>query len=85
MGFLPAIRLRGETWRSLFDLSRIDHGLLLLILLHFTNEAGRPMLGPTRPGPEGAAFLRNAYHDIRLMVQAIREYWMPQRVQESSS
>jgi uncharacterized protein len=85
MGFLAAMRLRREAWRPLLNLSRIDHGLLLPILLHCTDEAGRPMLGPTRPGPKGEAFLRNAYHDIPITVPAIREYWMPQRVRGCSS
>jgi uncharacterized protein len=43
-------------------------------------------LGDRRdPGPGGEAFLRNAYHDIPLMIPAIRDYGMPQRVRESSS
>jgi uncharacterized protein len=84
-GFLAAMRLRAEAWRPLLDLGRIDHGLLLPILLHCADEAGRPMLGPTRPGPEGEAFLRNAYHDIPVVVPAIRDYWMPQRVRECST
>jgi uncharacterized protein len=29
-----------------------------------TDDTGRPMLGPVRPGPEGEEFLRNSYHDI---------------------
>jgi uncharacterized protein len=74
MGFLAAMKLRREAWHPLLDLSRIEHALLLPILLHCTDEAGNPMLGPTRPGPEGEAFLRNAYHDIPLTVPAIREY-----------
>jgi uncharacterized protein len=84
-GFLAAMKLRTEAWRPLLDLGRIDHGLLLPILLHCTDDAGRPMLGPTRPGPEGDAFLRNAYHDIPVVIPAIREYWMPQRVRECST
>jgi uncharacterized protein len=79
MGFLAAIKLRRNAWQPLLTLSRIEHGLLLPILLHCTDEAGRPMLGPTRPGPEGEEFLRTAYHDIPVVVPAIREYWMPQR------
>ena len=85
MGFLAAMKLRCEAWRPLLDLSRIEHALLLPILLHCTDEAGYPMLGPTRPGPEGEAFLRNAYHDIPVTVPAIRDYWMPQRVRECSA
>ena len=45
----------------------------------------RTMLGPARPGPGGKEFLRNAYHDIPVMVPAIREYWMPQHVASCSS
>ena len=85
MGFLAAMKLRRDAWRPLLDLSRIQHGLLLPILLHCTDDTGRPMLGPMRPGPEGQAFLRNAYHDIPVVVPAIREYWMPQRVKECSN
>ena len=84
-GFLAALKLRRDAWRPLLDLGQIQHGLLLPILLHCTDDIGRPMLGPTRPGPEGDAFLRNAYHDIPVVVPAIREYWMPQRVKECSS
>ena len=79
VGFLAAMKLRHNAWRPLLNLGRIEHGLLLPILLHCTDEARRPMLGPTRPGPEGEGFLRTAYRDIPLMVPAIREYWMPQR------
>lgn len=73
------MKLRDDAWQPLHDLGRIEHGLLLPILLHCTDSAGRPLLGPVRPGPEGAEFLRTAYHDIPLVVPAIREFWMPQR------
>jgi uncharacterized protein len=79
MGFLAAVKLRLDAWRPLLDLSRIEHGLLLPILLHCNDDAGHPMLGPMPPDPEGEEFLRTAYHDIPVMVPAIREYWMPQR------
>ena len=79
MGFVAATRLRYDAWRPLRDISRIEHGLLLPILLHCTDSAGRPVLGPVRPGPEGQEFLRTAYHDIPLVIPAIREFWMPQR------
>jgi len=83
-GFLAAMKLRYDAWQPLCGLGRFEHGLLLPILLHCTDAAGRPMLGPVRPGPEGAAFLRTAYHDIPLVVPAIREFWMPQRVASCS-
>jgi len=80
MGFLAAMKLRYDAWRALRDLNRIEHGLLLPILLHCTDDAGHSMLGPVRPGPAGELFLRTAYHDIPIVVPAIREFWMPQRV-----
>jgi uncharacterized protein len=85
MGFLAAMRLRYDVWRPLRDISRIEHGLLLPILLHCTDSAGRPVLGPVRPGLEGQEFLRTAYHDIPLVIPAIREFWMPQRAQSWST
>ena len=83
MGFLAAMQLRWNEWRPLRDLDRIDHGLLLPILLHCTDQHGSPMLGPPRQGPETETFLREAYHDIPSVVVAIREFWMPQRVAQS--
>lgn len=80
---MAAMTLRRNAWRPLRDLRRQD--LLLPILLHCTDGAGRPLLGPTRPGPEGEAFLRTAYHDIPIVVPAIREFWMPQRVREANT
>lgn len=85
MGFLAAIKLRYDAWRTLRDINRSEHGLLLPILLHCTDSAGRPLLGPLRPGPEGREFLRTAYHDIPLAVPAIREFWMPQRARSWST
>ena len=85
MGFLGAMQLRLDKWRPLLDLSRVDHGLLLPILLYCTDPFGRPMLGPPREGPETEEFFRTAYHDIPLVIPAIREFWMPQRLKEERS
>ena len=57
MGFLSAMRLRFDDWRPLLDLGRIEHGLLLPILLYCTDPLGRPMFGPPREGPETEEFL----------------------------
>ena len=84
-GFLTAMRLRYDAWRPLRDNHRIEHALLLPILLHCTDNAGRPLLGPVRPGPKGQEFLRTAYHDIPLVVPAIREFWMPERARSWST
>jgi uncharacterized protein len=85
MGFIAAMRLRFEAWRPLLDLNRIEHGLLLPILLHCIDPLGRPMPGPPREGPESEAFLRSAYHDIPPVIPAIREFWMPQRVRDAKT
>jgi uncharacterized protein len=79
MGFLAAMQLRWTDWKALRNLDRVEHGLLLPILLHCTDELGRPYLGPPRPGPDTAAFLKNAYHDIPLVVPEIREFYMEER------
>jgi uncharacterized protein len=82
MGFLAAMRLRFDDWRPLLDLGRIEHGLLLPILLYCTDPLGRPMLGPPREGPETEEFLRTAYKDIPIVIPAIRDFWMPQRLRQ---
>ena len=78
-GFHAAMKLRMSTWGPLLDLTDINHGLLLPILLHCVDDQGRPLLGPTRKGREGKAFLRNAHTDIPAVVEAMRQYWMPIR------
>ena len=83
MGFLSAMQLRFDDWQPLLDLSRIDHGLLLPILLYCMDPLGRPMLGPPREGPETEKFLRTAYQDIPLVIPAIRDFWMPQRLNQT--
>jgi uncharacterized protein len=83
MGFVSAMRLRFDAWRPLLDLGRTDHGLMLPILLYCTDPLGRPMLRPPREGPETEEFLRTAYHDIPLVIPAIRDYWMPQRLKQA--
>jgi uncharacterized protein len=84
MGFLAAMQLRFEAWQPLRDLNRIEHGLLLPILLYCVDPLGQPMLGPPRRGAETKAFLRSTHHDIPLVVHEIREFWMPQRVREGN-
>ena len=61
-----------------------DHGLMLPILLYRIDPSGRPMLGPPREGSETEDFIRTAYQDIPLVVPAIREFWMPERVREAN-
>jgi uncharacterized protein len=84
-GFISAMRLRFDDWRPLLDLSRVDHGLLLPILLYTTDPLGRPTLGPPRKGPKTEEFLRTAYHDIPMVIPAIRDFWMPQRLKQADN
>jgi uncharacterized protein len=78
-GFHAAMRLRLSAWAPLLDTSNVNHGLLLPILLHYRDDQGQPMLGPSRSGRETADFLCNAYADIPAVVEALRQYWMPIR------
>ena len=57
----------------------INYGLLLPIFVHCVDNQGRPLLGPTRKGPEGKALVRKAYTDIPAVVEAMCQYWMPIR------
>jgi uncharacterized protein len=64
---------------TLLDTNEINQALLLPILAHCVADQGLPLLGPTRKGPEGKAFMRKAYTEIPTVVEAIRQYWMPIR------
>jgi uncharacterized protein len=78
-GFHAAMQLRLLAWAPLLDLSNVNHGLFLPILLHCVDDHGRPLLGPVRKGRETEEFLRNAHTDIPAVVEALRQYWMPTR------
>jgi uncharacterized protein len=78
-GFYAAMQLRISAWAPLLNTNDINHGLLLPILVHCVDGQGRPLLGPTRKGPDGKAFMRKAYADIPAVVEAMRQYWMPIR------
>ena len=78
-GFYAAMRPRLSDWAPLLDLSSINHGLLLPILLHCVDDQRRPLLGPARIGRETEEFLYSAHSDIPAAVEALRQYWMPIR------
>lgn len=78
-GFHAAMRLRLSAWAPLLDMSNINYGLLLPILMHCVDDQGRPLLGSTRKGPGAEEFLRDAHADIPAVVEAMRQYWMPTR------
>jgi hypothetical protein len=53
-------------------------------LLYCVDPSGHLILGPPREGPEIEGFLRTAYQDIPLVVPAIRDFFMPERVREAN-
>ena len=59
----------------MLDLDSHLHGLMLPILLHCKTSAGQPMLGPPRAGLQTQLFLKQAYTDIPMCVQAIRQHY----------
>ena len=73
------MQLRMSAWAPLLNIDDINYGLLLPIFAHCVDDQGNPLLGPTRKGSEGKAFLRKAYTDIPAVVEAMRQYWMPTR------
>lgn len=79
-GFLSAMQLRLKAWEPLLDLSSPNHALMLPILLYCVDALGGPMLEPPAEGTEMHEYIRTAYHDIPIVIPAIREFWMPQRV-----
>jgi uncharacterized protein len=83
-GFYAAMRLKISNWAPLLDISDVNHGLLLPILLHGRDDQGRPLLGPAKRSQETEDFLRNAHADIPAVVEAMRQYWMPTRYARAS-
>src|SRR5207247_11163324 len=53
-GFHAAMQPRLKAWAPLLELSNINRGLLLPILLHCVDDQGRPLLGPARKGRDTA-------------------------------
>jgi uncharacterized protein len=72
-GFYAAVQLRMSAWEPLLNTDDINHALLLPIFVRCVDDQGRPLLGPTRKGPESKAFLRKAYTDIPAIVEAMRQ------------
>ncbi len=83
MGFVAAMKLRWKAWAPLLNAKNIQYGLLLPILLYCADELAIPA-GPPPKGIDIKSYLKTAYHDIPIVVPAIRDFWMPQRVAETS-
>ncbi len=56
-----------------------QHAVLLRILVHCVDTAGRPILGATRRSLANPPFAQDARRDIPTVVEALRQYWMPTR------
>src|SRR5690242_14343075 len=85
IGFLSAMQLRLKTWEPLLDPSCPDHALTLPILLYCTDALGGPTVEPPGESTEMHQYMRGAYHDIPIVIPAIREFWMPKRAVKPES
>jgi uncharacterized protein len=83
MGFAHAMKLRWNAWAPLREARGIKCGLMLPIMLYCADQIGAPM-DPAPNRINTRDYLKTAYHDIPLVIPAIREYWMPQRAAEAS-
>lgn len=83
MGFAHAMKLRWTAWAKLREARGIECGLMLPIMLYCADQIGAPM-DPEPNGINTKDYLKTAYHDIPLVIPAIREYWMPQRAAEAA-
>ena len=82
-GFYAAMKLRLLAWSKLLDPNVVDHALLLPILFYCVDNAGCPLLH-SNDNPPSPAFVREAWRDIPLVVEAMRQYWMPTRYARAS-
>jgi uncharacterized protein len=77
------MKLRCSAWAPLREARGIECGLMLPIMLYCADQIGAPM-DPAPNGINTKEYLKTAYHDIPLVIPAIREFWMPQRVAQAS-
>jgi uncharacterized protein len=79
MGFYAVVKLRLLTWSRLMSPNAIEHRLLLPILSHCVDTAGRPVLDVERHRLANPPFAQDAWRDIPTVVEALRLFWMPSR------
>ncbi len=78
-GVYAIMKLRLLAWSRLMSPNAIEHGLLLPVLFHCVDSAGRPVLDEQRRGPGTPSFAQQAWRGIPAVVEAIRQFWMPTR------
>ena len=79
MGFYAVMKLRLLAWSRLMSPDAMEHRLLLPILFHCVDTAGRPVLDAQRRGLANPSLARDAWRDIPTVVEALRQFWMPTR------
>lgn len=79
MGFYAVVKLRMKDWSRMLAPGVAEQALMLPVLFHCTDAAGQPMLPPSLRGDNTPAFAKTAWRDIPLMVEAMRQFWMPIR------
>ena len=79
MGFYAVVKLRRLAWSRLLNPSAAEHVLLLPILVHCVDTAGRPVLKTPRRDLAAPPFAREGARDIPTVVEAMRQFWMPTR------
>ena len=84
MGFYAVVKLRLRDWSGMLAPGVVEQGLMLPILFHCTDAAGLPVLPPSLRGDNTPAFAKTAWRDIPLMVEAMRQFWMPSRFKRGS-
>ena len=84
MGFYAVVKLRLRDWSRMLAPGVPEQALMLPILFHCTDSLGQPILPPSLRGDNTPAFARTAWRDIPLMVEAMRQFWMPIRFKRRS-
>lgn len=84
MGFYAVVKLRLRDWSRMLAPGVAEQALMLPILFHCTDAAGLPVLPPSLRGDNTPAFAKTAWRDIPLMVEAMRQFWMPIRFKRGS-
>ena len=78
------MRLRFDRWKPLLDAAGSGEPLLWPILLYHADASGLSLPEAPRGAPRIGDVLQTAYHHIPIIIPAIREYWMPDRVREAN-
>ncbi|WP_246767935.1 MULTISPECIES: UPF0149 family protein [unclassified Bradyrhizobium] len=81
MGFHAVMKLRLLVWSRLLSPNGTEHLMLRPILVHCIDDAGRPLLPPARHTLATLPVAQNAWRDIPIAVEALRQFWMPMRFQ----